>query len=91
MSNKVSKERIQHLLSTSTAHYNRLHGTTTVCQIVLHNNFNLVIGMSACVDPSNFDEKLGRKYAYEDAMKKAESKLWELEGYLLASKLKPIN
>ncbi|QHJ79491.1 MAG: hypothetical protein [Caudoviricetes sp.] len=90
MSNKVSKERINHLLATSTAHYNRLHGTTTVCQIVLQNGFQLVIGMSACVDPSNFDEKLGRQYAYEDALKKAESKLWELEGYLLASQLRPI-
>lgn len=40
--------------------------------------------------PKQLDEKLGRQYAYEDAIKKAEDKLWELEGYLLASELRPI-
>lgn len=87
---KVTYERIQHLLATSTAHYNRLYGTTTVCQIVLQNGFSVAIGESACIDPENFDEKLGRKYAYEKAIKLAEDKLWELEGYLLASELRPI-
>lgn len=87
---KVSYERIQHLLKTSTAHYNRLYGTTTVCQIVLQNGFTVAIGKSACVDPKNFDEVVGRQYAFEDARKIAEDKLWELEGYLLASELRPI-
>lgn len=88
--NKVTPERIQHLLDTSTAHYNRLHGTTTVCQIVLQNGFTAAIGVSACVDAANFDAVLGRKYALEDALAKAREKLWELEGYLLAQKLHPI-
>lgn len=90
MSNKVTKERIDYLLKSSTAHYNRLHGTTTVCQIVLQNGFSVAIGVSACVDKSNFDEKIGRQYAYEDALQKAEDKLWELEGYMLAMQLNPV-
>lgn len=88
--NKVTKERIDKLLGSSTAHYNKLHGSTTVCQIVLQNGFTLAIGVSYCVDHSNFDAALGRKYAYEDAIKKATDKLWELEGYRLAMEIKPI-
>nr|DAD80231.1 MAG TPA: hypothetical protein [Caudovirales sp. ctTqA28] len=91
MSNRITKDHIDSLLATSTAHYNKLHGTTTVCQIVLQNGFNIANGFSSCVDPANFDAKLGRQYAYEDAIKKAEERLWEFEGYRLAMKLKPIN
>ena len=42
-----------------------------------------VRGESACVDPRNFDEAIGRSIAYENAF----DKLWQLEGYLLAERL----
>lgn len=59
--------------------YQRLEGTTTtVCQITLENGFTL-IGTSGCVDPKNYNQALGEKYAYE----KAFEQLWALEGYLL--------
>lgn len=87
---KVTKERIEHLLATSTAHYNRLHGTTTVCQLVLQNGFTVAIGTSSCVDPANFNAAVDMQLAKEDAVKKAEDKLWEFEGYILAMKLRPI-
>lgn len=59
--------------------YQRLEGTTTtVCQITLENGFTL-IGTSGCVDPKNYNQALGEKYAYE----KAFEKMWDLEGYLL--------
>lgn len=90
MGTTVTKDRIDALLAGSTAHFNKLHGTTTVCQIVLQNGFTVAIGTSSCVDPSNFNYELGMKYAKEDALKKAEDKLWELEGYRLAMGLKPI-
>lgn len=90
MNNKVTQERIDSLMAGCTFFHNRLHGTTTVCQVELANGFNLCIGMSACVDPANFDEALGRKYAKEDAIKLAEKKLWELEGYRLACQLRPL-
>jgi hypothetical protein len=57
--------------------------TTTLCLMYLDNGF-LLIGKSACVDPKKFNQALGEKYAYEDAI----SKLWELEGYVLATRLK---
>lgn len=90
MGTTVTKERIDALLANSTAHFNKLYGTTTVCQIVLQNGFTVAIGTSSCVDPANFNYELGMKYAKEDALKKAEDKLWELEGYRLAMELKPV-
>jgi hypothetical protein len=40
-------------------------------------------GHSACVDPAKYNQALGEKYAYEDAINKA----WPLEGYLLAEEI----
>lgn len=53
--------------------------TTTVCQLFMENGY-VILGTSACVNPANFNQALGEKYAYEDAINKA----WPLEGYLLA-------
>ena len=59
--------------------YVRLEGsTTTLCQITLQNGYT-VTGTSACVDPANYNQFDGEKYAF----KKAFEKLWDLEGYLL--------
>ena len=57
-------------------------GKTTICVLTLINDFE-VVGSSACVDRANFDEKIGKEYAFE----KAFEKLWELEGYSLQCKL----
>lgn len=58
------------------------NGRTTVCQLTLENGFT-VEGYSACVDSSEFNLDLGRKYAFDDAM----NKIWPLEGYLLAQRM----
>jgi len=58
-------------------------GTTlTVCAITLQNGFQ-VVGHSACADPSNFDEELGRHIARRNAREQ----IWALEGYLLKQQL----
>ena len=57
-------------------------GRTTVCQLTLANGYT-INGTSACVDASNFDMNIGRKIAFEDALRQ----IWPLEGYLLAEKL----
>ena len=63
----------------SETQYHRFPGTNTiVCCIKLTNGFT-VTGESACVDPSNFDEEIGKKVAFN----KARDKIWVLEGYLL--------
>lgn len=75
--NRVSSADIEAKIKMTA--YIRLEGTTTtVCQITMENGCT-VTGTSACVDPKNYNQALGEKYAYERAF----NKLWELEGYLL--------
>jgi len=54
----------------------------TFCVLVLKNGFT-VTGESACVSPENFDDKIGKKVARDNAR----NKIWSLEGYLLKQKL----
>ena len=54
-------------------------GRTTLCILDLENGYTIK-GLSACVDPAEFDLNLGRKYAFENAIEQ----IWPLEGYLLA-------
>lgn len=56
--------------------------TTTVCQLFVNNGY-VVLGTSSCVDKSKYNQALGEKYAFEDAI----NKMWPLEGYLLAEEL----
>ena len=60
------------------------HPHMTICMITMKNGF-VVIGKSAPADPLNYDETLGRKFAYEDAVRH----IWPLEAYLLLEKMKP--
>ena len=57
-------------------------GVLTIAIVELQNGY-VVTGQSACADPANFDQELGRKIAYDDAIKK----VWPLEGYLLKERL----
>jgi hypothetical protein len=53
--------------------------TVTICNITLDNGYS-VRGESACVDPANFNQEIGRHYAEKQAI----DKLWPLFGFLLA-------
>ena len=55
---------------------------TTVCLLTLKNGYT-VTGESACVDPANFDEEIGREVAFKDAR----NKLWPLLGFSLKERL----
>jgi hypothetical protein len=57
-------------------------GKSTLCILDLENGYTIK-GLSACVDAAEFDLNLGRKYAFEDAIRQ----IWPLEGYLLAEKI----
>ena len=56
--------------------------TLSVCVLVMKNGFT-VIGKSAPASPENFNAELGRKFAYEDAIRQ----LWPLMGYALRERL----
>lgn len=45
---------------------------TTACLVTLENGFELV-GTSACVNPADFDEYLGKKYALIRALNELDS------------------
>lgn len=59
-----------------------LHGTLIVAIVTLQNGYT-VTGKSACADPANFDLDLGKKLAFDDAVRA----VWPLEGYLLRERL----
>lgn len=64
--------------------YTRLEGTTTtICQLTLQNGFRVLGVNMDPVDPANFNQETGCEYAYKEAF----SKIWQLEGYLLAERL----
>jgi hypothetical protein len=54
----------------------------SVCFLVMRNGFT-VIGKSAPASAENFNAELGRKLAYEDAVRQ----IWPLMGYALRDKL----
>ena len=58
-----------------------VYDKVTVVSCKLPNGF-VLIEASGAVDPANYDEKIGK----EVCMERIENKLWELEGYVLASR-----
>jgi hypothetical protein len=54
----------------------------SICLLVMRNGFT-IIGKSAPASADNFNADLGRKLAYEDAIRQA----WPLEGYALRDRL----
>ena len=80
--NTVTQEQIDELFSKSEKRIERYWNKCTVMTIQLPNGFTLV-EHSACVDPANYDEKVGLKICEE----KLKNKLWELEGYRLQCEL----
>lgn len=54
----------------------------SLCILVMRNGF-IVIGKSAPASAANFNADLGRKLAYEDAVRQ----LWPLMGFALREKL----
>lgn len=78
--NKVTKDDLDHLVAQSKTEYNNIAGTLTHCTVTLPCGWQ-VTGESACIDPDNYNEELGK----EIALKKAIVSLWPLEGYLLAN------
>lgn len=74
---KVSKSYIESRIAKVA--YAKLDETVTLCSITLDNGYS-VRGESACVDPANYDEKIGKSLAYNQAF----DKLWPLFGFRLA-------
>ena len=74
----VSEERIAHLMETAKVEVKTIFDKCTVMAVQLENGF-IIVESSACVDPANYDPKLGRKICADRII----DKMWELEGYAL--------
>ena len=86
---KVTKGQIDDLLSQVVVQTITFDTPTPyVLATVWLDTFQLGTAISKTVDPNNFNEGLGIEYSTKDALKIAENKLWELEGYHLYKTLK---
>ena len=88
---KVTKGQIDDLLSQVVVQTKTFDTPTPyVLATAWLDTFQLGTAISKAVDPVNFNEELGIEYSTKDAMKIAENKLWELEGYHLYKTLKEV-
>lgn len=84
--NRVTREAVKDIIDRSDIKIETLFGKCTLVAVKLPNGF-VITETSSCVDPSNYDEKLGVKAC----MKRIEDKVFELEGYLLQEKISGVN
>lgn len=86
MTNKVTQEHIDNIMKNSKFEViHKVFRKQCIVVALLPNGFT-VVGESACVDPTNYSREIGR----DIAMKRIESKIWELEGYALQNKLNEV-
>lgn len=84
----VTQDQINALQKRIVYRFEHPEGTTaTFAHAFLDGTFYLASGFSACVSPENYNPAVGEKYAGRQALEKATSKLWELEGYALFKQL----
>lgn len=80
--NRVTEDMISELLVNADIQEHIFWNKELIVSYRLVNGFTIT-GRGACVDPANFDIKIGRDVALEDA----KNQLWQLEGYRLQWKL----
>jgi hypothetical protein len=80
--NTVTQEHVNKIMKSSEFYVKTIFGKVTVVTAKLPNGFTIVES-SACVDPANYDEKIG----VEICKQRIENEVWKLEGYLLQEKL----
>ena len=81
---KLTKEFLESDIGN--VEYVRIGEKTTHCTITTKSGFSFT-GESACVDPNNFDQKIGEKFAYEQAFEK----MWMPYGFWLHKALAEFN
>lgn len=82
MKNTVTQEQINDILAQSEINVQTVYDKVTVVCCKLPNGF-VITEASGAVDPTNYDEEIGK----EICMERITNKLWELEGYVLACQL----
>lgn len=80
--NRVSLESIKAKIASVEYMHPAELPTMTIAVVVMSNGY-AIVGKAAPADPENFNPELGRKFAYEDAVRQ----IWPLEGYALRERL----
>ena len=80
--NTVTQEQVDSIFDESTKRIETFFDKCLVMICKLPNGF-ILTESSACVDPSNFDVKIGTDICTE----RIKNKIWELEGYRLQCEL----
>lgn len=78
----ITKAHIDYIWNESDIITTKVFDKCLVMAVRLPNGF-ILTESSACVDPKDFDEKIG----YECCKERIVNKLWEFEGYLAQDKL----
>ena len=82
MKNRVTQEDIDKILANTLIKVEKYGDKTTVLMATLPNGF-VIVESSSCVDPANFDMKIGEQICMEHLV----NRIWELEGYRLQTEL----
>lgn len=82
MKKTVTADEIERLIARAEVRVDTVMRKCTVVTVQLENGF-VITESSACVDPANYDEAMGKEICLE----KIKNKLWELEGYCLQKQL----
>lgn len=80
--NKVTKEHVEAIMEQSQFQVVQTFDKTTIVSCKLPNGF-VITESSSCVDSANYDVKIGIQICKDRIM----NKIWELEGYVLQTKL----
>lgn len=80
--NTVTKDQIDKIVAATEFKTQTVYDKTTLVSAKLPNGF-VIVESSSCVDPANYDEKLGAAICRERII----NKIWELEGYKLQDEL----
>lgn len=76
--NTVTADQIDAIVDRTDFKTMTIYGKTTIVTAKLPNGF-VIVESSSCVDPDNYDEKIGADICRERIV----NKIWELEGYKL--------
>jgi hypothetical protein len=80
--NTVTKYDVDAILLKSSFRVLSYNNKTTIVMATLPSGF-VIVESSSCVDPANYDEKIGE----EICLDRIKNKIWELEGYCLQKKV----
>jgi hypothetical protein len=76
--NTVTQEQVDEILNSSKKWVQTIWNKTTMVAVHLPNGF-VIVESSSCVDPNNYDVKLGEQICLD----RIKNKIWELSGYAL--------